>query len=95
MKGLLKYVEKIKPNFEKGGKYERWEAIFESFETFIFVPGKTAPKKGAHIRDAMDSKRLMSVVVLAVVPALLFGMWNVGYQYFMSIGNDENGWNFS
>ena len=86
MKGLLRYIEKIKPNFEKGGKLEKWGAIFESFETFLFVPGHTAQKKGAHIRDAMDSKRLMSIVVMAVIPAMLFGMWNVGYQHFMSIG---------
>ncbi len=86
MKGLHNYIEKIKPNFEKGGKLERWGAIFESFETFLFVPGNTTPKKGAHIRDAIDSKRLMSIVVMAVVPAMLFGMWNVGYQYFMSTG---------
>ena len=92
MKGLIKYIEKIKPNFEKGGKYERWEAVFESFETFLVVPGITAPKKGAHIRDAMDSKRLMSVVVIALIPALLFGMWNVGYQYFLSIGTDVGFW---
>ena len=71
MKAIVKYVEKIKPNFEKDGKYERWGAVFESFETFLVVPGKTAPKKGAHIRDAMDSKRLMSVVVIALIPALL------------------------
>ena len=90
MKGLLRYIEKIKPNFEKGGKRERWGAIFESFETFLFVPGNTAPKKGAHIRDAMDSKRLMSIVVMAVIPAMLFGMWNVGYQHFMSIGQDAS-----
>lgn len=84
MKGLQRYIEKIKPNFEKGGKYERWGAVFESFETFLFVPGKTTPKRGAHIRDAMDSKRLMSVVVIALVPALLFGMWNVGHQHFLN-----------
>ena len=91
MKGLVKYIEKIKPNFEKGGKYERWGAVFESFETFLVVPGNTTPKKGAHIRDAMDSKRLMSVVVIALIPALLFGMWNVGYQYFLSIGAADAG----
>lgn len=90
MKGLHNYIEKIKPNFEKGGKLERWGAIFESFETFLFVPGHTTGKKGAHIRDAIDSKRLMSIVVMAVVPALLFGMWNVGYQYFLSIGQDAS-----
>ena len=84
MKGLLNYIEKIKPNFSKGGKYERLEGVFESFETFLFVPGKTAPKKGAHIRDAIDSKRLMSVVVLALIPALLFGIWNVGVQHYMN-----------
>ncbi len=86
MKGLLKYIEKIKPNFEQGGKYEKWHSIFESFETFLFVPGVTTPKKGAHIRDAMDSKRLMSVVVIALIPALLFGMWNTGYQHFLALG---------
>lgn len=92
MKGIVKYIEKIKPNFEKDGKYERWGAIFESFETFLVVPGKTTPKKGAHIRDAMDSKRLMSVVVIALIPAMLFGMWNVGYQHFLSIGSDTGFW---
>ena len=90
MKGLHNYIEKIKPNFEKGGKHEKWGAIFESFETFLFVPGNTTPKKGAHIRDAIDSKRLMSIVVMAVIPAMLFGMWNVGYQHFMSIGENAS-----
>ena len=92
MKGLEKYIEKIKPNFEKGGKYEKWGSVFESFETFLFVPAKTAPVKGAHIRDAMDSKRLMSIVVMALIPALLFGMWNVGYQHFLSTGADAGFW---
>jgi len=92
MKGIVNYIEKIKPNFEKGGKYERWGAVFESFETFLVVPGHTTSRKGAHIRDAMDSKRLMSVVVIALIPTLLFGMWNVGYQYFLSIGIDAGFW---
>ncbi|NPA68026.1 MAG: NADH:ubiquinone reductase (Na(+)-transporting) subunit B [Chlorobi bacterium] len=96
MKGLEKYFEKIKPNFEKGGKYEKWGSVFESFETFLFVPAKTAPVRGAHIRDAMDTKRLMSVVVIALIPSLLFGMWNVGYQHFLSVGQDAGFWqNFS
>jgi Na+-transporting NADH:ubiquinone oxidoreductase subunit B len=86
MKGLKRYIEKVKPNFEKGGKYERFQGVFESFETFLVVPGKTTPSKGAHIRDAMDSKRLMSVVVIALIPALLFGMWNAGHQHFLSQG---------
>jgi Na+-transporting NADH:ubiquinone oxidoreductase subunit B len=88
MKGLRKYIEKIKPRFEKGGKYENWHSVFESFETFLFVSGETAPKKGAHIRDAIDSKRLMSVVVIALIPAMLFGMWNSGYQHFLSLGQN-------
>lgn len=86
MEGLKRYIEKIKPNFEEGGKYERFKGVFESFETFLVVPGKTTPSKGAHIRDAMDSKRLMSIVVIALIPALLFGMWNTGHQHFLSQG---------
>jgi Na+-transporting NADH:ubiquinone oxidoreductase subunit B len=92
MKGIVKFIEKVKPNFEKGGKYERWGSIFESFETFLVVPGHTTPKRGAHIRDAMDSKRLMSIVVISLIPTLLFGMWNVGFQYFLSIGVDATFW---
>ncbi len=92
MKSLERYFEKIKPNFEKGGKHEKWGSVFESFETFLFVSSKTAPKRGAHIRDAIDSKRLMSIVVMALVPSMLFGMWNVGYQHFLSLGTDAGFW---
>ena len=92
MKGIQKFVHKLKPNFEKGGKYERWGAVFESFETFLLVPGKTTPFKGAHIRDAIDTKRLMSIVVIALIPSLLFGMWNVGYHHFLSLGSDTGFW---
>ena len=92
MKSLEKYFEKIKPNFEKGGKHEKWGSVFESFETFLFVSAKTAPKRGAHIRDATDSKRLMGTVVLALIPAMLFGMWNVGYQHFLSVGTETGLW---
>lgn len=84
--GLKKIVEKVKPNFEKGGKYEKWLPVFESFETFFFVLGNVTPKKGCHIRDAIDMKRLMSVVIIALMPALLFGMWNVGYHHYQSLG---------
>ena len=84
MKGLKRYIDKIKPNFEEGGKYAKFQGLFESFETFLFVEGKTPGGRGAHIRDALDSKRLMSVVVIALIPALLFGMWNTGYQHFLS-----------
>ena len=86
MKALRKYLDKIKPNYEKGGKYEKWLPIFESFETFLYVLGDTTPKRGAHIRDAVDLKRTMSIVVIALIPAMLLGMWNVGAYYYASIG---------
>lgn len=87
MKALKNFIEKTKPNFEKGGKYEKWLSVYESFETFFFVPG-TVTNKGSHIRDAIDMKRSMIIVVLALIPSLLFGMWNVGDQYYMSIGQE-------
>ncbi|HEY9113377.1 MAG TPA: NADH:ubiquinone reductase (Na(+)-transporting) subunit B [Bacteroidales bacterium] len=95
MKALRDFIDKIKPQFEKGGKFEKLHSTFEAFETFLFVPDKVT-FKGSHIRDAIDLKRTMIVVVLALVPALLFGMWNVGYQYHLSIGEPatliENFW---
>ncbi|HYX05325.1 MAG TPA: NADH:ubiquinone reductase (Na(+)-transporting) subunit B [Bacteroidales bacterium] len=85
MKSLRSYIDKIKPNFQKGGKFEKLESTFEAFETFLFVPDKVTTQ-GAHIRDSIDMKRTMSLVVLALIPATLFGMWNVGNQYYQSIG---------
>lgn len=76
---LRKYVDKLKPTFSEGGKFGFLASTFEAFETFLFVPNTTA-SKGAHIRDCNDMKRTMIVVVLALVPALLFGMYNTGYQ---------------
>ncbi len=86
MKALRNYLDKIKPNFEKGGKFEKLHATFDAFETFLFVPNTTS-KNGVHIHDAMDSKRLMSVVVMGLIPALLFGIWNTGYQHYLSVGD--------
>ena len=86
MKALRNQIDKIKPNFEKGGKFEKWMPVFESFETFLFMPTHTAPSKGAHVRDYNDLKRTMITVVMALVPALLFGMYNVGYQHFLAVG---------
>ncbi|HRZ77062.1 MAG TPA: RnfABCDGE type electron transport complex subunit D, partial [Bacteroidales bacterium] len=91
MKALRRYIDKIKPQFEKGGRFEKLQSTFDAFETFLFVPNKTTTS-GAHIRDAMDMKRTMSVVVIALVPALLFGMWNVGYQHFLSQGEATGFW---
>ncbi len=85
MKALRNYIDKIKPNFEEGGKLSPLRSVFEGFESFLFVPNDTA-KSGAHIHDAIDSKRIMSMVVIALMPALLFGMYNVGYQNALAAG---------
>ena len=77
--GLRNLVDKIKPTFSEGGKLSFLHSTFEGFETFLFVPNTTTTK-GAHIRDCNDIKRVMIVVVLALVPALLMGMYNIGYQ---------------
>jgi Na+-transporting NADH:ubiquinone oxidoreductase subunit B len=87
MKSIRKIVDNIKPHFEKGGKYEKFSRTFEAFETFLFVPNKTT-SQGAHIRDAIDMKRTMSLVVISMIPALLFGMWNVGHQHFLATGQE-------
>ena len=87
MKALRNYLDKIKPNFEEGGKLHAFRSVFDGFETFLFVPNATA-KTGTHIHDAIDSKRIMSMVVIALIPALLFGMYNVGYQHFKAAGLD-------
>ncbi len=91
MKGLRKAIDKIKPQFEKGGKFEKLHSTFDAFETFLFVPNKVTTS-GSHIRDNNDMKRAMSVVVLAMIPALLFGMWNTGYQHFLATGTDTGFW---
>ncbi|NQT76406.1 MAG: NADH:ubiquinone reductase (Na(+)-transporting) subunit B [Bacteroidetes bacterium] len=83
MKALRNFLDKIKPQFEKGGKFAKLQSTFEAFETFLYVPNRVT-LTGSHIRDANDLKRTMALVVLAMIPALLFGMWNVGYQHFLS-----------
>ena len=85
MKALRNYIDKIKPNFEEGGKFQAFRSVFDGFETFLFVPNTTS-KTGTHIHDAIDSKRIMSIVVIALIPALLFGMYNVGYQHYAFAG---------
>ena len=85
MKALRNYLNKIKPSFEEGGKFHAFRSVFDGFETFLFVPNTTS-KSGTHIHDAIDSKRIMSIVVLALLPALLFGMYNVGYQHYRATG---------
>ena len=91
MSALRNYLDKIKPNFEEGGKLHAFRSVFDGFETFLFVPNNTA-KSGTHIHDAIDSKRIMSLVVIALIPAMLFGMYNVGYQHFNATGAEGGFW---
>ena len=91
MKFLRNYLDRIKPNFEAGGKFSMFHSVFEGMESFLFVPGTTS-KTGVHIHDAIDSKRVMSIVVIALMPCLLFGMYNTGYQHYLSIGETAGFW---
>ena len=85
MKFLEKIVDKLEPNFEKGGKYEKWYPLFDGFATFLFTPKHTT-KKGVHIRDAVDLKRTMVTVIIALMPVLIYGIYNTGYQYYIQTG---------
>ena len=86
MKALHKLIEeRVKPNFTGEGKLKRFWVVFDALETFLFTPGHTT-KKGVHVRDGIDLKRTMFLVIVAMVPALLFGTWNIGHQYFLSLG---------
>ena len=82
MKG---FFDKYRATFSEGGKLHAFHSLFEGMETFMFVPHDTA-RRGTHIHDAIDSKRVMSMVILALIPSLLFGMYNVGYQHYLAIG---------
>ena len=84
MKWVRNLLDNIKPNFEKGGKFPWLHSTFDAFETFAFVP-KTTTKSGAHFRDALDMKRTMTMVIIALLPALLIGTYNIGYQHFLSL----------
>ncbi len=95
MKAIRNYVDKIKPNFEKGGKLESFNSFFDAIETFLFVPNKVS-KNGVHVHDPIDLKRTMIIVIVALIPSILFGAWNVGYQNALAYGLDrtllENFW---
>lgn len=93
MKSLRNQLDnKIKPHFEKGGKFEKLHALYDAIDTFLYVPNTTS-QSGVHIHDASDTKRTMSLVILALIPALLFGMYNVGYQHYLAIGEMPVFWN--
>lgn len=82
---LRNYLDKIRPNFEKGGKFQTFRSVYDGFDTFLYVP-RTTSKGGVSIHDAIDSKRIMSFVVIALIPAMLFGMYNIGYQNALAAG---------
>ncbi|MFT6715575.1 MAG: Na+-transporting NADH:ubiquinone oxidoreductase subunit B [Saprospiraceae bacterium] len=85
MKFLEKLLDKMEPDFAKGGKKEKWMPLFDGLATFLFVPKHTT-KKGVHIRDAVDLKRTMNTVIMALLPCLLFGIWNTGFQHYKALG---------
>lgn len=87
MSKFKQQIDKIKPQFEKGGKYEKLQSVFDGFYTFLYTPNTTS-RNGVHIHDGNDSKRTMIMVVLALMPCCLFGMWNIGYQHALATGGD-------
>lgn len=88
MNFLRKTFDSAKHHFEAGGKYERYFYLFEALDSFLFSPATTTPDKGAQIRDGVDLKRLMMTVVIAMIPCLLFGIYNVGHQHFLALGTE-------
>ncbi len=88
MKALRKFLNHIKPQFEPGGRFQSLHSVFDGFETFLFTPTTTSTS-GVNIHDSLDSKRVMIIVVLALVPCLLFGIYNTGYQHWLAIGDNS------
>ena len=93
MKFIENFFQKYRNDFEEGGKSYKWRTFYETFFTFAFTPDITTTK-GSHIRDSIDLKRTMFFVVIALIPATLFGMWNLGYQHHLAIDgvDDLNIW---
>ena len=86
---LKKILDNMKPTFSEGGKLSAFGSLFDAAETFFYVPNETAKPSGAQIHDAIDSKRSIFFVVIALIPAILFGMWNIGYQHYNIIGEES------
>lgn len=87
MKILKRYLDHIRPQFEPGGRLHSLRSVYDGFDTFLFTPSTTsAGNASTHIHDAMDSKRTMIIVVIALLPCLLFGMYNTGYQHWLAAG---------
>ena len=89
MKAIHNLIQSVKPHFEEGGNLSRFWVVFDSLETFAFTPGHVT-SSGAHVRDSIDLKRTMFLVIVAMIPCLLFGMWNIGHQYHLSLGQSSD-----
>lgn len=78
-------MDKARPSFEPGGKFHAFRSVYDGIDTFLFTPNETS-RSGVHIHDSMDSKRTMIIVIVALLPCLLFGMYNTGYQHWLATG---------
>lgn len=87
---LKQNIDRLKPHFDKGGRFSALHSVFDGFYTFLYTPNETS-RSGVHIHDSNDSKRTMITVVLALLPCCLFGMWNIGYQHALAIGSLDSG----
>lgn len=85
MKALKRKLDRLKPQFEKGGRFGKLHSVFDGFYTFLYTPNETS-KSGVHIHDSNDSKRTMTIVILALLPCCIFGMYNIGYQHALATG---------
>ncbi|MFH8142774.1 MAG: NADH:ubiquinone reductase (Na(+)-transporting) subunit B [Muribaculaceae bacterium] len=85
MKALKKLMDKARPSFEEGGRLHAFRSVYDGIDTFLFTPNETS-RSGVHIHDSMDSKRTMIIVIVALIPCLLFGMYNAGYQHWLAAG---------
>ncbi len=86
MKALKRFMERIRPSFEEGGRLHAFRSVYEGMDTFLFTPRQTAAARGAQIHDALDSKRIMTIVIVALLPCFFFGMYNTGYQHWLAAG---------
>lgn len=86
MKALKRFMERIRPSFEAGGRLHAFRSVYEGMDTFLFTPRQTAAAWGAQIHDALDSKRIMIMVIVALLPCFFFGMYNTGYQHWLAAG---------
>ncbi len=79
-------MERIRPSFQEGGRLHAFRSVYEGMDSFLFTPRQTAAVRGAQIHDALDSKRIMTIVIIALLPCFFFGMYNTGYQHWLAAG---------